>query len=422
MTDQARRTPGLLAPYRVLDLTDESGFLCGKILADLGADVIKIEPPGGDLARRIGPFHGDQPDPNKSLYWLSYNTDKRGITLNLEAPHGQELFKRLARSADFAIETYPPGRLDGLGLGSETLRRLNPRLVLISITPFGQSGPYQGYKGSDLVAMAMSGMMSLVGEPGKPPLRVSLPQAPMWAGMYAAAGGLIAHSYRELSGQGQHVDVSLQAGLLWALANAPAFWATNRTVPSRAGREVTGRSITGATMRAIYRCKDGYINFIIYGGAAGRRSNQALAEWLAEEGLASDGLLKKDWDHFDIAKSTQAEIDELERPTAALFRRKTKSEFLEQAYQREMLGYPVADARDILRDPHLHARDFWRAIEYPAFGQMLTSPGGFARFSEASVGPHRPAPGIGEHNTEIYRGELGLTDSELAELQRDRVI
>ncbi len=129
----------------------------------------------------------------QSLYWLSYNTDKRGITLNLEDLRGQVLFRRLARSADFVIETYPPGRLDELGLGFEALRALNRRIVLISITPFGQRGPYRDYKGSDLIAMALSGMMSLIGEPGKPPLRVSLPQAPMWAGMYAAAGGLIAH-------------------------------------------------------------------------------------------------------------------------------------------------------------------------------------------------------------------------------------
>ncbi|MFQ5856300.1 MAG: CaiB/BaiF CoA transferase family protein [Anaerolineae bacterium] len=412
----------MLSPYRVLDLTDETGFLCGKILADLGADVIKIEPPGGDAARMVGPFAADQPDPNKSLYWLSYNTDKRGITLNLELPQGRELFKRLVRSADFVVETYPPGRLDELGIGFKALHALNPRLILISITPFGQSGPYRHYKGGDLIAMAMSGMMSLIGEPGRPPLRVSLPQAPMWAGMYAAAGGLIAHYYRELSGVGQHVDVSLQAGLLWALANAPAYWATNRTVPERAGSQITGRSISGATMQAIYRCKDGYINFVIYGGAAGRRSNEALVAWLAEEGLATEGLLKKDWSHFNIAESTQAEIDELEGPTAELLLRYTKAEFLEQAYERGMLGYPVADARDILRDPHLHARDFWRAIFHPQPGQTLEFPGGFARFSEATAGPRRPAPRAGEHNAEIYRDELGLTEAELAELQAQQVI
>jgi crotonobetainyl-CoA:carnitine CoA-transferase CaiB-like acyl-CoA transferase len=412
----------LLSPYRVLDLTDETGFLCGKILADLGADVIKIEPPGGAAARRVGPFAGDEPNPNKSLYWLSYNTDKRGITLDLERADGQKLFKKLITSTDFVVETFPPDRLSELGLNFEVLRKLNPRLILISITPFGQSGPYRNYKGSDLVAMAMSGMMSLIGEPGQPPLRVSLPQAPMWTGMFAAAGGLMAHYRRELSGLGQQVDISLQSGLLWALANAPAFWATNRTVARRAGRQMTGRSVTGAAMQAIYRCKDGYINFIIYGGAAGKRSNKALVAWLAEEGLATKSLLKKDWDCFNIAESTQAEIDELEGPTAQLFRRYTKAEFLEQGFQRGMLGYPVADAGDILDDPHLQGREFWREIEVPSLGQTLKFPGGFARFSAATVGPCWPAPAIGQHNAEIYCGELDLTEAELAKLKATGVI
>ena len=426
MPDAIADTSKRLLPYRVLDLSDETGFLCGKILADLGADVIKIEPPGGDAARAIGPFVEPQPAPGRpskeSLYWHSYNTGKRGITLNLERPQGQTLFKKLIPSADFVVETFPPGRLYGLGLSFDALRALNPRLVFISITPFGQSGPYRNFKGSDLVAMAMSGMMSLVGEPGKPPLRVSLPQAPMWAGMYAAGGGLTAHYCRELTGAGQQVDISLQSGLLWALANAPTFWATNRTVPRRAGQQVTGRSVTGATMQAIFRCKDGYINFIIYGGAAGKRSNKALVRWLAEEGLATKTLLKKDWDSFNIAHSTQAEIDELEGPAAALFRRYTKAEFLEQGFKRGMLGYPVADAGDILGDPHLESREFWRDIEIPTLGRTLKFPGGFARFSEAAAGPRGPAPTIGQHNAEIYRGELGLTGAELTQLQTDGVI
>ncbi len=221
---------------------------------------------------------------------------------------------------------------------------------------------------------------------------------------------------------GQQVDISLQARLLWALANAPAYWATNRSVPRRGGQQVTGRSLTGATMRAIYRCKDGYLNFIIYGGEAGRRSNESLVAWLAEEGLAPDGLLKKDWRRFNIAESTQAEIDELERPTAELFLRYTKAEFLGQAHRREMLGYPVADARDILGDPHLQARGFWQMIACPTLSQTLRFPGGFARFSEAPAGPRRAAPRLGEHNFEIYQDELRLGASDLATLTAEKVI
>src|SRR5262245_5234075 len=342
----------VLAPYRVLDLTDESGFLCGRILADLGADVIKVEPPGGDAARLI----------DDGIYWKSYNCGKRGVTFDLQKPEGRELLRTLARRADFLIETFPPGRID-----VSELRRSNPRLIIVSITPFGQTGPYRNYKGCDLVAIAMSGLMSLIGEAGETPLRVSLPQSPMWAGMYAAAGALTAHYFRESTGIGQHVDVSSQSAPLWALANAPAFWSTNRTNPTRGGGHLTGRSMTGARMRAIYECKDGYLNFIIYGGRAGRQSNEALVQWLAEHGLATDALLNKDWNRFDIESSTQQVIDEIEEPTAQLFTLYTKAEFLESAFRRGMLGYPVANARDILQDPHLQDRQFWRPVEESQF-------------------------------------------------------
>ena len=415
-------TVTVLAPYRVLDLSDESGFSCGKILADLGADVVKIEPPGGDAARTIGPFPGDRPDPEKSIYFISYNAGKRGITLNLQSGRGLQLLKKLAAEADFLIETFPPGTLDRLDLGFKTLQQLNPRLIMVSITPFGQTGPYHSYKGGDLVAMAMSGLMSLIGDQGRAPLRVSLPQSPMWAGMYAAAGALTAHYFREMTNTGQHVDVSMQSSLLWALGNAPAFWATNRAVPLRDGSRITGRSMTGARMRAIYQCKDGYINFIIYGGKAGRRSNQALVQWMAEHGLASQSVLEKDWSRFSIEQSTQNEIDEIERPICELFLRYTKGEFLDQAFKREIIGYPVANAPDILDDPHLKDREFWRAMDTSIFGQSFRFPGIFARFSEASPQKFRPAPRVGQHNDEIYRAELGLTKTEMDELRKENIL
>src|ERR1041385_3087391 len=139
-------TENVLAPYRVLDLSDESGYLCGKILADLGADVIKIEPPGGDAARRLGPFPNDVPDPEKSLYFISYNAGKRGITLDIRTPRGRELLRGLASRADFLIETFPPGTLDR--------NDFNTRLIIASITPFGQTGPYCEYQGSDQIGRA----------------------------------------------------------------------------------------------------------------------------------------------------------------------------------------------------------------------------------------------------------------------------
>ncbi len=415
-------TDALLSPYRVLDLTDQNGWLCGRILGDLGADVVKVEPPRGDPGRNSGPFYRDERDPEKSLTWFAYNANKRGITLDLASYQGQDIFRRLAQKADFVIESYAPGHLDSLGLGYAKLREAHPPLVLTSITPFGQSGPYAHYRGSDLIAMAMSGFMSLVGEPGQPPLRVSLPQAAMWTGMYAAAGTLIAHYYRQMTGRGQHVDVSMQAGMLWALANAPAFWSLNQENLTRAGNFIIGRSMTGAHMRAIYPCRDGHINFIIYGGEAGKRSNEAMVEWMAEKRAAPDWLKHKDWNAFNVATSAPEEIDALEKPFAEFLQQRTKAEFSEESTRRGIMGYPVANAQDIRNDPQLNAREFWQEVEDPELGARFVYPGAFAKFSAASINIHRRAPRTGEHNEEIYMRELGLSEKELNALKQEGAV
>ena len=411
----------VLAPYRVLDLTSEDGWLCGRILGDLGADVIKIEPPGGDPARHHGPFYHDDDNPEKSLTWFAFNANKRGITLDLNSSPGQDLFRRLAQTADFVVESYRPGHMDERGIGYQALKALNPRLIFTSITPYGQTGPYAQYKGSDLQALALSGFMSLVGDPGKPPLRNQVPQAPVWACMYASSGMLLAHYYRQTTGQGQQVDVSQQASMLWALANAPSFWSLNRENLHRAGALIIGRSIKGAKMTAIYPCRDGHINFIIYGGEAGKRSNEGMVAWMAEEDLAPDWLKQKNWDAFNVATSTQEEIDALEGPFAAFLQRRTKAEFADESVKRGILGYPVNNARDIREDPQLIARDFWQTVDHPELGKEITYPGMFAKFSRHGYTARR-APRIGEHNEQVYAGELGLTPQAYEQLAQDRVI
>ncbi len=179
-----------LAPLkglRALDLTDDKGFLCGRMLADLGVDVIKVEPPGGDPSRMIGPFYRDIAEPEKSLYWFAYNANKRGITLKLDREEGKEVFKKLAERTDFVIESFPPGYLAKLGLDYASLTAINPRLILTSISAFGQSGPYADYKAPDLVGMAMSVLMYLCGDPDLPPVRISFPQAYLIAGACKSA-------------------------------------------------------------------------------------------------------------------------------------------------------------------------------------------------------------------------------------------
>ena len=419
----------LLTPYRVLDLTGPLGYLTGKIFGDLGADVIKVEPPGGDPARDMPPLLSNGNGLRQSLFWVAYNANKRGITINLKHAKGRELFRRLARQADFIVETCVEQPVSLRDNGSQQADSLlyrvldeNPSLIMVSISPFGLQGPYKDLQGSDLEIMALSGAMSLAGEKDGEPMRVSVPQAPMWVSAEAAMGALTALAYRSMTGRGQHVDVSAQVAVMSALSHAPAFWDLNRENPERAGVFVTGRSVKGAKMRVMWPCKDGWINFIIYGGAAGRHTNQQLVAWMSERSLAADWLKNFDWSAFTVTELTQAEVDRLEAPIADFFATITKDEFLEGAIKRQMLGYPVATVEDICRNPQLAARQFWQDVSDPVSGRTLNYPGGFAIVNGEQLRIRRWAPQVGEHNWEVYSGELGLSDSEISQLEAEGVI
>ena len=274
---------------------------------------------------------------------------------------------------------------------------------------------------TNLEIMAMSGMMSIVGDPDKPPVRVSFPLSQMWTGMHAAMGTLMAHYHQIVHGKGQHVDVSCQASMLWALAHAPCFWDINRENTERAGSYVTGRSVTGARMRAIFPCKDGFVNFIIYGGPSGIRTNHNLARWMEEEGQGCEAMSARDWKTFDIARVKQEEIDAMEEPIAEFLKTKTRQEFFQEVIKRDMLGYPVATAKDIREDPQLKSRDFWKKIPFPELKTEITLPGGFFKSSDTACGPQTKAPGIGEHNEKIL-AEIGFSKADLNILKQAHVI
>ena len=375
----------LLAPYRVLDLTGPLGFVAGKVMSDLGADVVKIEPPGGD---------------RRDLYWIAANAGKRSVVLDLVKDRA--IFLRLAAKADFILESFKPGTLN-----YEELHAANPSLIVVSITPFGQRGPYAHFEASDLEIMALSGAMSLAGEEDGEPMRVSAPQSAWWVGVEAVMGALTALEWRAKSGKGQHVDVSAQVAVLSAIAHAPAFWDLNRNNPQRAGFYVTGRSVTGAKMRALWPCRDGWINFIIYGGAAGRHTNQQLVEWMNEKGFAAPGLKNIDWANFAVTSLTQDEVDRLESPIGAFLSTVTKQEFLDTALQRHMLGYPVSTVADIFNDRQLKARSFWSEIFDSSSGKIIQAPGGFAIVNGARIPAGARAARPGEHNDEILLGKEG---------------
>jgi crotonobetainyl-CoA:carnitine CoA-transferase CaiB-like acyl-CoA transferase len=405
----------LLTPYVALDLAGPLGSLTGRVLADLGVDVILVEPPGGDPARNVPPYFFAEGHPPQSLAWLALNANKRSVTLDLKTEAGRTALLELTRTADFLIETYEPGHLEVLGLGYDRLRTINPRLIMVSITPFGQKGPHARWLASDLEIMALSGAMSLAGETDGEPMRVTVPQAAMWVGVEAAMGALTALVHRQVSGIGQQVDVSAQAAMLSALAHAPVFWDVSGIVPERAGVHITGRSTTGARMRAFWACRDGWINFILYGGTAGRHTNQQLVAWMAEKGLAPDWLQALDWSTFDATRLDQEEVDRLEGPISRFMQTLTKQEFLEGAVQRQILGYPVATVADILSDRQLEARGFWQDVIDGTSGAALRIPGGFAVIDGERLPIRRGPPAVGEHNHEILT-RTAATATATAEL------
>ena len=299
--------------YRVLDLTDEKGSFCGKILGDLGADVIKVEKPGGDASRRIGPFYHNTPDPEKSLHWFAMNGSKRGITLNLEEPDGRQIFEQLAGKADFIIESFPPGHMEKLGIGYGLLSARNPKLIMTSITPFGQSGPYKDHKGSDITILAMSGLMSINGDKDRPPLRMCLDQSYYLAGAQAAAGTLLALQARSMSGKGQRVDVSIYEVAVRANYREPFRWEWEKEKTPRMGNRFARG---GMGYRQLWPSKDGYVTWMIM--MENPKPVRGWVEWMKEEGKAGRwGDI--DWDEVtSFAKWSPEDVQALQETIAGI--------------------------------------------------------------------------------------------------------
>jgi crotonobetainyl-CoA:carnitine CoA-transferase CaiB-like acyl-CoA transferase len=406
----------MMEGYRALDLTDKKGFLCGKILAELGVDVIKIEMPGGDPARKTGPFWHDEVDPEKSLYWFAYNSSKRGITLNLEAEEGKRLFRKLARTADFVIESFAPGVLDKLGFGYPELTRIKKDIILTSITPFGQSGPYSRYQATDLTLMGMAGELFMTGDSDRRPVNISLPQACLHAGADAAVGSMLAHHHRRMTGEGQHVDVSMQQSVAWFLSTTIPYWELDKTILGRVG---TFRNINsmGVVQRQVWPCKDGFVFFLMMGRQQGAKTCRQLVKWMDEAGMANEFLLNFEWELFDMATASQELIDTISQPIAAFFKTRTKQEALEAALSRSISLCPLMGNRDLLDDPNLAARGFWLLMEHSELKTTIPYPKQFARSSENEMKTRFRAPLIGEHNAEVY-GELGLSGDQLEELRQ----
>ena len=404
-------TAGNLSGYRVLDLTGEPGFLTGRLLADLGADVIKIEPPAGDAASRRGPFVGGAADPERSIIWLSLNVGKRGVTLALDTPAGREIFLRLCRTADVVIESERPGSSTSLaarGLGYDVLHATNPRLVVCLLSPFGQTWPYSGYRGSDITTVAMGGNMNGTGNPERPPVRCSLPVSYFHAGSDAAVGIVFALWGREESGEGQLVDVSLQEAVVMANMTTPAQFPLTGAYGTRSGAHFRGGR---AVFREIWPCRDGYVSFALRSGPGRNPGIVRLVEYIAESGMAGEELRSRDWMTYNHNLVTQDEVDRIETTLAAFFRTRTMQELYRAACDRSLMLAPANTAREIMASRQLAAREFFVTMDYPHLGTRLTYPGAVAKTTADGIGARRPAPRLGEHNREVY-DQLGIPQAE----------
>jgi len=417
---------GFLEGYCILDLTDEKGHLCGRILGDMGADVVKIEPPGGDPSRRIGPYYHDDVHPEKSLYWFFTNANKRGITLNLRTVDGRKILSQLAQRADLIIESFHPKYMEELGLGYSSLTKIKPGIVLTSITPFGQSGPYAHYKVTDIVAVSMGGMAYVHGDEDRAPVRMSVPQAYFLGAQHAAMGSIFALYRRELTGAGEWVDVSIQEAIMFTLTYHLPRWEHGRTISKRHGAFAARPRplpLEPLRTRQVYPCRDGEVNLTFGGGnRAALRSTRAIVAWANEEGYA---LKLKDykWELRDLTQVEQSEQDFIQNEISSFLLTKTKDELLEEAGTRgRLLLAPVSTIADPTRNRQLAFRGFWLKVFHPELNDTLTYPGPSVIVEQCPHQVHRRAPMIGEHNREIYAGELGLSNGELSLLKGQGVI
>ena len=403
-----KKGDGALSVYRILDLTDSKGAYCAKLFADLGADVIKIERPEGDDGRNMPPFVDDIPHPEKSLYFLHRNTGKRGITLNIETTDGKGILKRLVKKADVLIDNSPPDYMADLGLDYPVLKKLNPKLIMASITEFGHSGPYKNRKGSNLVDFAMSGVMITSGYPGKEPCLCPGTPAYDAASLHANIAILSALYMRSTTGEGQYIDVSVhetsRLGLYpWIVPNYS--YALNP-----GGPPPTTETRMGASIYPVYPCKDGLIRVI----ALTPRQWDALVRVLG----SPEVLKAPDWRNFLYRIGNTEDLYAL---MLELTQKYTMIELFEAGKREGVPIAPILNVEDFYNSPHTKAREYFREVDHPIAGKA-DYPGPPYRWSETPASIKRPAPCLGEHNEEIYCKELGFSKEELVALRGASVL
>lgn len=416
---------GFLSPYRVLDLSDERGLLAGRMLAQLGADVVQVEPPGGSRARCVGPFAEDARPPHDSLYWSAYASGKRGLVVNQATAAGRDVLERLIASADILIESAAPDAREASVYKIASVRDINPAIIHVSITAFGSSGPKANYAATDLTVWAAGGPLLPLRDGTRPPLRISVPQSFLHAAADAAGGALIALHARRRSGRGQHVDVSAQQSTaLCTLSTSLAapFRHHDFSYLTAAGVPRNNQGVAGQTgaHRSKWRLRDGLLELFLGVGPIGGRYTNNLFRWLGDEGACDQEFASWDWvslpQRLANGELSPSDLDRaagcVERHLAGV----SKHDMMEVITRYNLLCAPIATASDLLESPQLAARGYLESV-VEGETRERTLPGRFAAGAPAAFVPLAPAPAPGQHSDTVLRDWLDATPAQIDALR-----
>jgi len=398
-----------LSPYRVLDFTDDRGAIAAMMLADLGADVIRVEPPGGSAARFASPLLQQGESTERSLHFAAYDRNKRSLELDTSTRVGLEQLQTLIAGSDFVFDSGPPGALAQLGLDFEALRALNPTLVHVQLTAFGSDGPYASYPASDLTIAALGGPLSIQGDADRAPVRMSVPQAWRHAGAEAAVAALVGHARVRTTGEAVFVDVSAQTAMTWTMLNGTVAHAIQGFDFERAGFDL---QLGGASFPIVFGCADGFV--VVLGNA---RNFQPLCDWMIADGIIDTAwTAREDWSTYDYRFFRGGELvipfEELTDAYRRFLVQYPKAELFERGLELGVTIAPVNTLDDLLAFKQLASREYFVELELPG-AQRVRAPGAFTRLSNAALSMGRPAPKLGEHTDELLR--------ELEEAPRKRL-
>lgn len=401
-----------LSNIKVLDFTGELGPYAAKLYASMGADVIHIEPVAGDPLRDVGPFYKGIPGKERGLQFLYYNADKRGMALDLENDAGKDIFIKLCESADILLESFVPGYLNDMGLSYDILSAVNPRLVQTSITPFGSTGPYKDFPGSDLTISALSGFLFLAGVENNKSVRICDNQAYRMAEANAAVGSSIALLFAKKTGIGQFVDVACMESVGMALENSAQYWDLE-------GKNRRGRGNEAGT-GSIHPCKDGYVI-----PAAIMGKNKFMWDnfyaWMKKEEIEELEVFSDERWIDPGYRNTPEALDTFRRVFERFTMKHNKQDIYDRGQASRVAITPVSNGKDLLENPQLKHRKYFKTLRHDSLDADIVLPGGAFEFGSLEWRMSRPAPTLGQHTAEVLK-EVGYAEDEIDAFAKEGVV